>query len=276
MGKCKFNQLWLHHSSFREWVKPVDGDIFATFCSVCKRTFKLGTMGVKALDSHAQSSKHMALLNDKRQTPSVSSVFRPAVDVSQLVPSQLPSTAKDGQSVAATVVPSTRVDLRTTLGSTPTMKAEVLWTLHTVAQHQSYNGNEGVSELFKLMFPDSDIAQSFRCGADKTAYIAKYGLAIHIKDELMSKINQSPFVLMFDESMNVTTKTKQLDVHVRFWSEGQVRSRYFGSQFMGHSTAKDLLSHLKECTDKLDLKNLVSISMDGPSVNWKLKCFFLT
>ncbi|XP_028297108.1 uncharacterized protein LOC114458926 [Gouania willdenowi] len=75
---------------------------------------------------------------------------------------------------------------------------------------------------------------------------------------------------MFDESLNETTKNKQLDVHVRFWDEGQVQSRYLGSQFMGHSTAQDLLSHLKECMDKLDLRHLVSISMDGPSVNWKL------
>ena len=50
---------------------------------------------------------------------------------------------------------------------------------------------------------------------------------------------------MFDESLNETTKNKQLDVHVRFWDEGQVQSRYLGSQFMGHSTAQDLLSHLK-------------------------------
>lgn len=50
---------------------------------------------------------------------------------------------------------------------------------------------------------------------------------------------------MFDESLNETTKNKQLDVHVRFWNEGQVQSRYLGSQFMGHSTAQDLLSQLK-------------------------------
>lgn len=117
---------------------------------------------------------------------------------------------------------ATRVDLRTTFGSTPTMKAEVLWTLNTIAKHQSYNGNQGISELFKCMFPDSDIAKTFTCGSDKTAYIAKFGLAIHIKEELVSKVNKSLFVLMFDESLNETTKNKQLNVHVRFWNEGQV------------------------------------------------------
>ncbi len=71
--------------------------------------------------------------------------------------------------------------------------------------------------------------------ANKTAYIAQFGLAIYIKDELVSKVNKSPFVLMFDESLNETMKNKQLDVYVRFWDEGQVQSRYLGSQFMGHS-----------------------------------------
>ncbi|KAL3063671.1 hypothetical protein OYC64_000077 [Pagothenia borchgrevinki] len=119
------------------------------------------------------------------------------------------------------------------------------------------------------MFPDSDIAKTFTCGDDKTAYITKFGLAPHIKRDLVSKINNGPFVLMFDESLNQTTKNKQLDLHVRFWEEEQVHSRYLGSQFMGHATAKDLLEQVKECVDQLELRSLVSISMDGPNVNWK-------
>ncbi|KAK1896686.1 Zinc finger protein 862 [Dissostichus eleginoides] len=119
------------------------------------------------------------------------------------------------------------------------------------------------------MFADSDIAKTFACGDDKTAYITKFGLAPHIKRDLVSKINNGPFVLMFDESLNQTTKNKQLDLHVHFWEEEQVHSRYLGSQFMGHATAKDLLEQVKECVDQLELRSLVSISMDGPNVNWK-------
>lgn len=250
MGKCKFNEAWLDKNSFRRWLKPVHNNVFEAFCAICKKRIQLGTMGMKALESHAKSSKHMNALNGQKQTPSTACVFQPT-NVSQLAAnmseaaaganvSQLAASAADPPAMTAT-----RVDLRTAFGSTPTMKAEVLWTLNTIAKHQSYNGNEGISELFKCMFPDSDIAKTFTCGPDKTAYIAKFGLAIHIKGELVSKVNKSPFVLVFDESLNETTETKQLDVHVRFWNEGQVQSRYLGSQFMGHSTAQDLLSHLK-------------------------------
>ncbi|CAM4573936.1 unnamed protein product [Leuciscus chuanchicus] len=46
-------------------------------------------------------------------------------------------------------------------------------------------------------------------------------------------------------------------------------SRYLGSQFMGHSKSEDLLHHFKKCVHLLDLKHLISISMDGPNVNFK-------
>ncbi len=135
-------------------------------------------------------------------------------------------------------------DLRVAFGSEPTLRAEVLWVFHTVTRHQSYNANEEIGELFQTMFPDSEIAKSFRCGKDKTAYIARFGLADFIKRDLISKVT-GPFVLMFEESLNRTSKKKQLDLHVRFWEGGQVQSRYLGSQFMGHATAEDLMKHVK-------------------------------
>ncbi|XP_051950061.1 uncharacterized protein LOC127620838 [Xyrauchen texanus] len=121
------------------------------------------------------------------------------------------------------------------------------------------------------MFPDSDIAKSFTCGKDKTGYIIRFGLAPHFKQELINTINKAgQFVLMFDESLNQSTKTKQLDVHIRFWEDDRVQSRYLGSQFLGHGKAVDLLHHIKECVAKLNMRQLLSISMDGPNVNLKL------
>ena len=96
------------------------------------------------------------------------------------------------------------------------------------------------------MFPDSDIAKTFTYGKDKTGYIMRFGLANFFKQQVIDTINQEgPFVLMFDESLNHSTKKKQLDVHVRFWDEDCVQSRYLGSQFLGHGKAQDLLHHIK-------------------------------
>ena len=50
------------------------------------------------------------------------------------------------------------------------------------------------------MFPDSEFAKSFTCGENKTAYLAKYGIASFIKRELSRSVNDKQYVLMFDES----------------------------------------------------------------------------
>ncbi|KAK1886444.1 Zinc finger MYM-type protein 1 [Dissostichus eleginoides] len=121
------------------------------------------------------------------------------------------------------------------------------------------------------MFPDSEIAKKFACGKDKTGYIVRFGLAPYFKEQLVNSINKAgPFVLMFDESLNQATKKKQMDVHIRYWDDGCVRARYLGSQFLGHGRAEDLLHHIKECGAQLKMRQLISVSMDGPNVNFKL------
>lgn len=125
-------------------------------------------------------------------------------------------------------------------------KCKALWCLNTAVKHHSLNSNEGISELFKEMFPDSDIAKSFTCGKDKTGYIIRFGLASFFKKQLVDGINKAgPFVLMFDESLDQASKKKQFDIHVRYWEDDRVQSRYFGSQFLGYGRAEDLLHHIK-------------------------------
>lgn len=106
--------------------------------------------------------------------------------------------------------------------------------------------NSGIEEVFKAMFPDSGLVQTFTCGKDKSRYNAKFGLAPYFKKELIAEVNRcGGFVIMFDESLNQTTKSKQMDLHVRYWLNDRVQSRFFGSQFMCHATAQDLLKHFK-------------------------------
>ena len=79
------------------------------------------------------------------------------------------------------------------------------------------------------------------------------------------------FTILFDESLNKKCQAKQMDIHVRFWEGEKVVTRYFGSQFLGHATANDMVQHFEESVvnSGLPICNLAQISMDGPSVNWK-------
>ena len=63
------------------------------------------------------------------------------------------------------------------------LKAEVLWVLHTVCTHLSFNSNKNITKLhvFQVMFHDSTIAQKFSCGDRKTACVAVLRLAVKSK-----------------------------------------------------------------------------------------------
>lgn len=238
-----FNDLWLSDSKYSQWLRR-DTDKFNAQCAVCKKIFKIGTMGIKSVDSHMQSEKH------KRNMSSVGSSVNTIINYTDSTRSTASVANRSGNTSVAGAKPvdKTAGDLRQTFGSNDTLKAEVLWTLHTVTCHQSYSGNDGIGSLFAVMFHDSDIAKSFKCGQDKTAYLAKFGLAPFVKKRLMSHVADEDYVIMFDESLNETTKSKQLDLHIRFWTDdngSHVQSRYLGSQFMGHTTAQDLLTSFK-------------------------------
>ena len=63
-----------------------------------------------------------------------------------------------------------------------------------------------------------------------------------------------------------------MDMIVRFWDSksNKVTERCFNSEFKGHATAADMLTHLKNGMALLNPSSLVQISMDDPNINWKL------
>ena len=160
------------------------------------------------------------------------------------------------------------------LSSKETVTAEVLWALKVVLSHYSYKSCEDIAQLFQRMFADSTIAKQFSCGEKKCAYFACFGVAPFLQQQLLDEIKKlESFVLLFDESLNKVTQSKQLDLHIRFWDTkcSSVQTRYVTSLFMGHATANDLLEKMTEClnSNKIDISKILQISMDGPNVNWK-------
>lgn len=62
-----------------------------------------------------------------------------------------------------------------------------------------------------------------------------------------------------------------MDIHLRFWDNNAVVTRYFTSEFMGHATAEDMVEVFHKLTEGLNYKGLVQLSMDGPNVNFKFQ-----
>lgn len=235
--KCVFNEGWVEDEPFKVWVTPVNADKYAFYCRVCKKTRSLGNMGKNALFAHAEGQRHRELM--RQQKSKITSFVMTEGGTGSDRP-----TATTSKNVTMTVS-----DIAT--NSMDVLKAELLWTLQTAATHSSYNSNSNIEDYFRTMFSDSAIAKLFSCGADKTAYLLRFGLAPYFLKQLINNIGTDSFVLMFDESLNQKTKLKQMDVHVRFWSSDVkaepdnklVKTHYLGSAFLGHATAVDMVSH---------------------------------
>lgn len=112
---------------------------------------------------------------------------------------------------------------------------------------------------------------------DEIGYLIVFGIAPYFHNELKKFLNESSFVVIgFDESLNKVAQKGQMDVTVRFCMDdgspsknSTVTSRYFGSAFLGHATAYDLLNSFLLVTKDIDPKKVLQISMDGPNVNLK-------
>ena len=65
------------------------------------------------------------------------------------------------------------------------MKAETLRALHMVKKNHRFASSKGDSDRFKLMYPDSTIAEGYQQSGSKVQYVIKYGIADHLKKKLM-------------------------------------------------------------------------------------------
>ena len=115
-------------------------------------------------------------------------------------------------------------------------KAEIMWPLKCVVCDWSINSAEKISDLFKVMFSDSQIASEFQMSRTKLSYLINFGIDQHLRQLLVDKINCCSFFTMsYDESLNIVTQTSQMDLVVRFWNttENQVSVRHWDSKFLG-------------------------------------------
>ena len=147
---------------------------------------------------------------------------------------------------------------------------EILWALKCVYFHFSGNSSVGVNDLFNRMFSDSEIAVDYSMSESKFRYVTTFELGPYFTRKLLCDVEQSlVHALLFDKSLTEEVQSKQLDVHVQFWSSEncRVESKYPTSLFIGQGRAHDILNHYEETTNDLNPEKTWNIDMDGPNVN---------
>ena len=85
-----------------------------------------------------------------------------------------------------------------------------------IAEHNlPFSISDHLTELCKVMFPDSAIAQGISMKRTKCTELTKK-LADSVQEELAAKLRKNPFTVIIDESTD-TSRTKCLTVIVKFF-----------------------------------------------------------
>ena len=120
------------------------------------------------------------------------------------------------------------------------------------------------------MFPDSSITASCKQSYGKVSYILKFGIADHLKKQLIYDVKGVPYTFEFDKTTTIQTK-KHYNGYLQNWSSfcEEIVNSYCGKTFIGHCSQKDLIQHYHEFENAMELDSnvLLYLGMDGPSVN---------
>ena len=166
--KTVFNESWLTHKSFPPWLKR--STKLSAYCSFCSKDFDISNMGWSALLSHASGKKHSEISG--LRSLNVGKTFFESLGSSET--SVKPTSSL--QTFESMVVPVS------------VLRAEILYVLKVEENHFSMRMCLGLNDLFKSMFPDSEIAKTLKLIKTKWGYLINYGLATFFSDVLLKSI----------------------------------------------------------------------------------------
>ena len=213
----RFNIDWLSRGEYKDWLLPEDLDPTKARCKICRKTFFLSNMGEKAVRSHAEGKKHASSLKVSQGIEHVSDSFeKTEVQTEKATPGEVRESSSKlicSRSIEQRSTQLTKLVLRK-----EQHKAEILWALKSVVSHFSLNSAQDIMEIFKAMFPDSNIAQRMSCGPTKLSYLITFGITPYFKQLLIDDLKKAPcFVVLFDESLSTALCQEQMDFSVRYF-----------------------------------------------------------
>ncbi len=286
--KTSFNDSWL-----KENVKDDNGDIisdwcikakdmYSAHCKICHKSFSISNMGIKGLMAHANGVKHKDNVRQLKGQAVFKVVSQECLHINP-IEDKINDNA-DKEASQSTDVSLVSGSLMIQFGKSrdkqwipinlddKVKKAEILLALKLVASNYSFNSFSDLSDILKVGFTDSDIAQHIKLGATKVSYLVVHGMAPFFSSAFLNECRTGTgyFTIYFDETTTRQVK-KQLDIHIGFWSTQwkRVLTVYIDSTFLGHAEADKLENAILEFMEKhsLDPHKLLQCSMDGPTVN---------
>ena len=214
-SKSTVQESWFGNLKYSLWVSKDGSNPSKALCKLCHKTVDLKSGGSFALDSHKKGQKHQEL--EKARKTNAMGLF---------VSSQSSTSAKEGHLSPQSTSNSSEVrskeqkQLCSFIIDENTLNAEILWCLNVVKSHHTFRYCDPLKNLFKVMFPDSAVPETFSLGKDKARYMIIYGIAPTFKQKLRNMINTSPwYSVSFDENLNKEQQKCQMDINIRYWND---------------------------------------------------------
>ena len=147
------------------------------------------------------------------------------------------------------------------------IEAEVRWATFVSKHNLAFLSSDHATKLFKVMFPDTEIAKRFSCARTKTTAIVKVGLAPHFTKRVIDSMS-TPFSLLMDESNDKTDKSCIILVRVLDPVVGECRTWFLDMPVVNIGTADNLFQALKSSLEKhgLSFEKAVAFMSDTTNV----------
>ena len=256
-GNTKFNVDWLQtldisNQKMEKWCVR-GSDIFSFRCNYCNPK--------NALLQHAKGDKHMNNSCSRKNQCTIS------VASFKKVNDEEPSTSKASNDPSS----ASQQQITYKIPGVNTVSADIIWMLTVADKNFSYKSCDGLTETWKHMFYDSEIACNMSLSHGKASYIMSDGIGPVLLSEFISDVQQSGlFTLHFDEATRMDGH-EQCDILVRYWSKNadKVVVSFYKAIELGHATGDIVSTEILNALDNdgLSLRNLLMLSNDGPNVN---------
>ena len=263
----------MQKEEYKLWLKP-GSTLTSAKCVLCDKAINVEYGCGAALKSHSASKAHKD--NVKKVSDAekgISSLFFRKTPAIHKQPTTDPKTSESPDTTASKSNPIEPVIDRLVSTQVSVTRAEIIWVLRVVKNHQSFRSCLGLAEDLQNMFQNNEVVSKFKLSKTKCAYLVTHGIAPYIKGNMKDNICDSPFFsVSFDESLNEGMQEQQMDVQIRYWDENSLRAvtRYWASAFQMHGDAETLSTNLSKSLEDVPRSKMHQLGMDGPNTNWKI------
>lgn len=78
------------------------------------------------------------------------------------------------------------------------VRAEAVFAMSVVSKSIPYSWADTATDIYKVMFADSEVAKNFSCARHKLSYVISDGLGPYFKSKVITELSACSFLFCYD------------------------------------------------------------------------------